>query len=154
PRVLPRILAAMDTPDTVVANWLRLAYDEVAEPALKAGGKGLDAGALLAFARDTKRHPRARRLALETVERLRPGTRASLLRTALHAPAFRHDAVEQPVGEAERDRKLPKGKAIAALRKAFTASRDLAQSRALAAALKERGVAVSVADHMGFLRDW
>ena len=32
PKVLPQILEAMDTADTPVANWLRLAFDRIAEP--------------------------------------------------------------------------------------------------------------------------
>ena len=65
PAVLPRLLEAMDTPDTVVANWLRTAFDRIVEAELKQGGKGIDADALLAFVRDSKRQGRARRLALE-----------------------------------------------------------------------------------------
>jgi hypothetical protein len=49
---------------------------------------------------------------------------------------------------------LPREKALAALRKAFAASRDLEQARTIAGRLHERGATVSVADHMGFLRDW
>src|SRR5947207_2378336 len=39
PAMLPQILQAMDTPDTVVANWLRAAFDRIADQALKADGK-------------------------------------------------------------------------------------------------------------------
>jgi hypothetical protein len=154
PRVLPRILAAMDTPDPVAANWLRLAFDALAEPELKTGGKAIDAGAVLAFARDSRRQGRARRLALDLVERLRPGTRRKLLDGWLDDPEFRHDAIEQLLEKVKRDKKLSKEKATEALRKAFASSRDLEQARTVAALLKERGVAVSVADHMGFLGDW
>lgn len=35
PEVLPRLLDAMDTPNTVAANWLHTAFDRIAEPALK-----------------------------------------------------------------------------------------------------------------------
>src|SRR5262245_40344364 len=47
PRVLPRLLAAMDTPDAVASNWLRLAFDEI----VAADEKAVDVDALLAFAR-------------------------------------------------------------------------------------------------------
>src|SRR4051812_23488292 len=154
PKALPRILAAMDVADTVVANWLRLAFDAIAEPERKAGGKRIDADALLAFARDGKRQGRARRLALDLVEQLRPGTRRKLLGGWLDDPEFRHEAIDQLLDQIQRDKELPPEKAVAALRRAFDASRDLEQSRAVAARLKDRGVTVSVADHMGFLRDW
>jgi hypothetical protein len=44
--------------------------------------------------------------------------------------------------------------AAAAYRTAFAATRDLQQARLAATRLKAHGVEVSVADHMGFLRDW
>src|SRR5215469_18385145 len=44
PAVLPALLEAMDTPDTVAANWLRTAFDRIVDAA---GGKGIDADALL-----------------------------------------------------------------------------------------------------------
>jgi hypothetical protein len=154
PRVLPRILIAMDTPDTVAANWLRLAFDEIARPQLSGGGKAIDSAALLDFARDAKRQGRARRLALDVVEQLRPGTRQRLFDGWLDDPEFRFDAVERLLEKVQKDSELPKEKALAQLRKAFTHSRDLTQARTAASRLRERGEKVSVADHMGFLRDW
>src|SRR6516162_6684700 len=62
PAVLPQLLEAMDTPDTVVANWLRIAFDRIVDRATGEDGKGIDADALLRFARDPKRQGRARRL--------------------------------------------------------------------------------------------
>src|SRR5262249_25450930 len=96
----------------------------------------------------------ARRLALETVERLRPGTTRRLLAGWLDDPEFRYDAVEQLLKETASAKGLPKAKAVAAYRKAFAASRDLGQARDARPRLKELGVTVSVADHLGFLRDW
>src|SRR6202030_3401169 len=79
PKALPAILEAMDTPDTVVANWLRTAFDRIVEDDRKTGSKGIDADKLLAFVKDAKRQGRARRLALEVVDRLRPGTSDKLI---------------------------------------------------------------------------
>jgi hypothetical protein len=154
PAVLPRILEAMDTPDVVVANWLRTAFDRIAEPELARGGKQIDAAALLAFVRDAKHEGRARRLALDVVERLRPGTRARLVPGWLEDPEFRYDAVQRALRDLDRDKNIPRDKAVAILRRAFASTRDLEQGRALAARLKALGVTVSVADHFGFLRDW
>jgi hypothetical protein len=154
PKALPRILEAMSTPDTVVANWLRLAFDAITGPEIEAGGKNIDAEALLAFVRDDKRQGRARRFALGVVERLRPGTRKKLLAGWLDDPEFRPDAIEQLLARMQAEKDLPKEKAVELLRRAFAASRDLEQARAVAGKLQERGVQVSVADHLGFLRDW
>ena len=154
PTVLPAILAAMDTPDTVVANWLRLAFDDIVERDRKSGGKQVDVDALLAFARDPKRQGRPRRLALDLAEELRPGVRKKLLPGWIDDPTFREDAIDDLLERLRSDKELPKDKALDALRKGFASSRDIAQSRAVAALLKERGETVSVADHLGFLRDW
>src|SRR5947207_1769732 len=50
--VLPVILEGMNTRDTVAANWLRTAFDQVAERELKAGGKNIDSTKLLAFVKN------------------------------------------------------------------------------------------------------
>lgn len=154
PSVLPRLLEAMDSPDAVVANWLGTAFDRVAEAALKAGGKGIDAGALLDFAADAGRQGRARRLALEVVERLRPGTQKRLLAGWMNDPEFRYDAVAQRLEGLEREKGLPRKKAVAGYREAFAATREPDQARRAAARLKALGVEVSVAEHLGFLADW
>jgi hypothetical protein len=151
PDVLPALLEAMDTPDTVAANWLRTAFDRIVD---QAAGKGIDTDALLRFARNPKRQGRARRLALDVIESLHPGTRARLLRGWTEDPEFRHDAIEQALAGLDRDREAPAARRIAVLRRLFAAARDLPQSQAVAARLARLGAAVSVADHFGFLRDW
>jgi len=154
PIVLPALLEAMDTTDTVAANWLYTAFDQIVQEATRKGGKGLDADALLRFVQQEERQGRARRLALEVVEELRPGTRTGLLRRWTDDPEFRHDAIEQALADIDRAKEMPAEKRLAAMRKLFGATRDLPQSRAVAAMLKEGAAPVSVADHFGFLRDW
>ncbi len=155
PAVLPQLLAAMDTPDTVAANWLRTAFDRIADADLRDGGKHIDADALLAFVRDAKHQGRVRRLALDLVERLRPGTRDRLIPGWIDDPEFRYEAVAALAAEGDARLKAgDKGQAVARYRKAFAAAQDMAQAAALAAKLKDQGTAVSVHDHMGFLRDW
>ena len=154
PGALPRILLALDTPDSVIANWLRTAFDRIAEAELTSGGKRIDADALLTFARDARHQGRARRLALETVERLRAGTTRRLLPGWLEDPEFRYDAIEERLALLGRDKTMPREKAIAAYRKLFAATREVDQARRVAERLKGFGINVSVADHLGFLRDW
>jgi hypothetical protein len=155
PKVLPRILEAMDTPDTVVVNWLTTAFERIVAPELKARGKLIDTDALLAFVRDAKRQGRARRLALEVVEKLRPGTSAKLIGGWLDDPEFRYEAVAAV--QIRADALAKKGftdEAVAAYREAFAHSRDLQQARDIAAGLKKLEVTVSIAEHLGFLTDW
>src|SRR5687768_3820134 len=46
PDTLPHLLAAMDTQDIVVCNWLRTAFDRIVEREMKTGGKAIDVDAL------------------------------------------------------------------------------------------------------------
>lgn len=155
PAVLPELLAAMDTPDTVTANWLRTAFDRIVDAERGKGGKGLDADALLKVVRDAKRSGRVRRLALEVVEELRPGTSARLTAGWLEDPEFRYEAVAALLEKADALTKDgAKEEALAAYRKAFAACRDVTQAQTLASRLKALGVTVSVAAHLGFLTDW
>jgi hypothetical protein len=155
PPALPSILSAMDTTDTVVANWLRTAFDRIIEEDRKAGAKGVDADKLLVFAKDAKRQGRARRLALEVVDRLRPGTSDRLIPGWLDDPEFRYDAVAVLMKEADTmSKEGAEKKAIAAYQKAFAATQDVPQAQALATRLKDKGVIVSLAEHFGFLTDW
>ncbi len=155
PELLLPLLRALDTPHTASANWLRTAFDRILDRAMQAGGKGIDADELLAFARDSKRAGRARRLALEVVERLRPGTSKELFRGWLEDPEFRYEAVDLQLEQARALRKQgAKEKAAAVYRKALEASRDLQQGKTAAAGLLDLGIRASVAEHMGFLMDW
>jgi hypothetical protein len=155
PAALPRILEAMDTSDTVLANWLRTALDRIVEADLKTGAKKVDADALLVFARDPKRQGRARRLALEVVDQLRPGTSERLIAGWLDDPEFRYDAIDLLFKDADAAQKAgDKDKAVAVLRKAFAASRDLQQAKAAAGRLGGLGVTVSITEHLGFLGEW
>jgi hypothetical protein len=142
----------MNTSDTVAANWLRTGFDRIVEAEMKNGGKALPVDALLAFAKDPSHTGRTRRLALEVVERRQPGTSARLFAGWLEDPEFRYEAVALALKEADGGK--DKDAAIAAYRTAFTASRDVQQARLAATHLRTHGVEVSVADHMGFLRDW
>jgi outer membrane protein assembly factor BamB len=155
PAALPRILEAMDTPDTAVANWLRTAFDRIVADSRKDGDKGIDVDALLAFIKEPKHHGRSRRLALEVVEQLRPGTTARLTPGWLDDPEFRYDAVDLLAKEAaDLAGKGQKKKAKETYLRAFAACRDVPQAQRLATRLQALGVSVRLAEHFGFLTDW
>src|SRR5262245_33331973 len=105
PAVLPRLLETMNTPDTVVANWLRTAFERIVDNEQKKGGKGIDVDALLVFVKDAKKQGRARRLALETVDQLRPGTSEKLIAGWLDDPEFRYEAVAAAIKDADAEAK-------------------------------------------------
>jgi hypothetical protein len=155
PEVLLPLLEGMNTPDTVPANWLRTAFDRALDRALKSGGTGVDIDGLLAYAKNPARQGRARRLALEVVEQLRPGTAEKLYAGWLEDPEFRYEAIERLLQAAQN---ALKRKAVAEaeqqFRRAFDAGRDQQQLRDAAAGLAQVGIEVSVARQMGFLTDW
>ncbi|MBI1830531.1 MAG: hypothetical protein HYR84_03660 [Planctomycetes bacterium] len=153
--VLPALLEGMNTSDTVAANWLRLAFDQVAERELKAGGKRIDIGKLEAFVKNAAKNGRARRLALDLLDRARPGTSARLVPDWLDDPEFRMEAVALVLEKAERSAQAGELEISTKLfRQALEKSRDIQQGRDAAAGLKAAGVNVSVAEHLGFLMDW
>jgi hypothetical protein len=156
PATLPWLLEALNTPDTVAANWLRTAFDRIVDREFKAhNGRQISSKPFLAFATDAKHQGRARRLALDLVERLQPGTSAKLFPGWLDDPEFRYEAVEVALKEAEAlAKKGDRTQAGAAYRKAFAAVRDLQQAKKVAAGLHQLGLKVSVADHLGFFMDW
>lgn len=153
---LPMLLQGMNTRDTAAVNWLRTAFDQIAERELKTGGKSIDTKKILAFVKNPANEGRPRRLALELVERLQPGTADAVFRGGLDDPEFRYEAVALVLDQAQRDAKASNAPSAAKLyRLAFDKSRDLLQARAAALGLKEIGaIDVSVAEHMGFLMDW
>ena len=136
PAVLPALLEAMDTPDTVAANWLRTAFDRIVD---QAAGKGIDADALLRFARESQRQGRARRLALEVVEELRPGTRAGCYAPGRTTPnsATTPSSKHWPISTATRN--CPAVRRVATLRDLFAVTRRPAPVPAVAGKLKELG---------------
>ncbi|MSQ93929.1 MAG: hypothetical protein EXR98_05155 [Gemmataceae bacterium] len=153
--VLPALLEGMNTKDTVAANWLRLAFDRVVEREMKTGGKNIDSAKILAFVKDPAKQGRARRFALELVERLQPGTRDHLFVDALDDPEFRFEAVALVLDKARTSAKA--GNTLIAgnlFRQAFEKSRDMMQARDAAVGLEAGGVKVSVGAHLGFLMDW
>ncbi len=155
PEVLPALLDGMDTPDTVVANWLRTAFDEVAARALKSNPSSLPTPQLRRFVLDASRQGRARRLALELLTKLDSDASRKLIPPLLDDPEFRRDAVSATLDAAERALKEQKtDDALAAIAKAFDAARDADQVRAAAAKLKSLGREVSIVEHLGFLVDW
>jgi hypothetical protein len=152
---LPALLEGMNTNDTVASNWLRTAFDRIVEREMKTGGKNIDSAKVLAFVKDNTKHGRARRFGLDLLDRLTPGTSAKLYPDWLDDPEFRHEAIALVLDKAGKSAKA--GNSLIAgnlYRQAFDKSRDIMQARSAAVGLKEAGVTVSVAEHLGFLMDW
>jgi hypothetical protein len=155
PDVLPALLVGMDTPDTVAANWLRTAFDEIVTRTMESDPTALPTDKLQQFLLDPQRQGRARRLALEVLTKLDVATPGRIIPSLLDDPEFRRDAVAVALAEADRAAKaMMHDQAVAAYMKAFDAARDADQVRAAADKLKALGRDVSIVAHMGFLVDW
>jgi hypothetical protein len=151
---IPYLLDGMDTPDTVAANWLRTAWEQVVERAMSQPSH-VPADQIRQFVLDAKRQGRARRLALELLTRLDTRAPARLIPRLLDDPEFRRDAVAVAIEEGRRaTAESNSEKALASFLRGFDAARDVDQVRELATALKSLGRDVSIVEHLGFIVDW
>ncbi len=155
PSLVP-ILKAFDDASPLAVNWLRGAFDAIAERELTRTGK-LPAADLEAFVKDLNRSPEARRLAYEwlakvdssAADRLIPG----MIRDA--SPEFRRDAVQRLI---DRAAKAEEGKqtsdAISLYREALSGAIDDDQVKAIVKPLRELGQTVDLQKHFGFVTEW
>jgi hypothetical protein len=155
PDCIAALLDGMDTPDTVAANWLRSAFDEVVRRAMKADPASLPVGELRRFVLDANRQGRVRRLALDVLTALDPAAPATLIPPLLDDPEFRRDAVAVALAAGERAvKESDDAAALVAFGRAFDAAREADQVRAAAAKLKSLGRDVSIVEHLGFVVEW
>lgn len=154
-RSLPMLLGAMDGANDYALNWIRGAIESVVQREL-ARGRALPTEALLRFARDTHRHPRARHLAFELVGRQDAALRDRLLPEFLNDPSpdLRRDSVQSLLNEGVTLATKDKPAAIAVLKKALASVRDADQVDAVAARLKELGQPVDLPKVFGWVQRW
>jgi len=153
---LPAILTAMEGANDLALNWLRAAVDSIASRELAAGRK-LPVAALEKFVRDTKHHPRARRLAYELIARADSAKAQSLIAGLRDDPSteLRRDAVQLLVNEAAALAKAGKtNDAIPKYQTAIKSARDVDQVEDIAKELKNLGSPVSLPGVFGWLSDW
>lgn len=154
PALLP-LLGTISDDDLTASNWLRPAFEAVAEKEQQTGK--LPAKGLEAFATNRKNGASARRLAYEWLVKADKSAADRLLPKMLDdpAPELRRDAVAKVIKEADAlaEKKEEKG-AVTAYQKALKAAGDPEQVDAIAAALKKLGVTVDLPTHYGFVTRW
>ena len=153
---LPTILAAMDGANALALNWLRSAVDTITARELAAGRK-LPVAALEKFVRDTKHHPRARRLAYELIVRDDPAKAQSLIAGLRDDPSteLRRDAIQLLLNEAAALTKSGKtNDAVPKYQTAIKSARDVDQVEDIAKELKKLGSPVSLPSVFGWVSDW
>jgi hypothetical protein len=134
-------------------NWLRNAFEQIADAETKAGRK-LPQQELEAFVRDQNQSPFARRLVYETLKRSDAGIENRLIPDMLldASPEFRRDAVAMLIREASA---LPDAAAATPLYlKAFNGAVHEDQVTTIAEALRKNNEEVDIQKHFGFLPQW
>jgi hypothetical protein len=149
------ILAAMDDDDLTSSNWLRPAFDAIAEKSL-ANGKGLPKAELEKFVNDRTHAGSARRVAYEWLVKVDKTAPDRLLPKMLLDPSaeLRRDAVARVIAQADALCRKKEDGARAAYQLALTGACDSDQVDAIAKALDKLGVKVDQARHMGFVQHW
>lgn len=153
--VIPGILGAMDGANDYALNWLRSAVETV-EQRGRAGGKKLPVAELEAFLKDTRHHPRARRLAYELIQRSEPERAKALLPGFVNDPAneLRRDAVDLRVVAAGSKVEGDKPAAVAAYREALGYARDADQIDDIAKKLADLKEKVDLQKVFGWVTKW
>lgn len=155
PEVLPLILNAFDEASPLAANWLRGAFEAVADRALRQ--QRLSASLLENYVADKRHHPAARRLAYEWLKQLNAPQAERLVPGFLHdpSPELRREAVARLLHEADQLRQADqRDAALAAYRRALSGAFDDDQVKAIVKPLRELGEEVDLPRHFGFLTTW
>jgi hypothetical protein len=154
---LMRILVAMDDANPLAANWLRGAFESIAEREIKAGRK-LSAKEFDRFIHDTEHGDQARRLAYDWLVKIDGKAPDRLLPTMLDDPSLelRYDALARRLAEINDREQGGAGKDVigAEYRSALAHARDLDQIKQITEKLKSLDVAVDLPAHYGFVMKW
>jgi hypothetical protein len=150
------ILSAMDEDDLTSANWLRPAFEAIAERTLEAG-KSLPKSDLEKFLRDTNNPPSARRLAYEWLVKIDKTTPDRFLPGMLLDPSseLRRDAVARLIDQAKKQLDAKDEKAAReTFQRALRGACDQDQVDAITQALGKLGVKVDLQAHFGVIASW
>jgi hypothetical protein len=156
PESLLPILAAMGDANPLAANWLRGAFETIADRALR-DGNTLPTDRFEEFILDRSHDPRARRLAYEWLAKVDPTAPDRIIPVSLDDPSaeMRRDAVARALHSAEQ--LAASGEVAAAqaeFRKALSGAVDGDQVTAITKDLEKLGVEVDLVAHFGLLTEW
>ncbi len=150
--LLPLLNGFQDASPLAV-NWLRNAFEQIADAENKAGHK-LPQEELEAFVRDQQQSPFARRLVYETLKRSDTSVEDRFIPDMLldASPEFRRDAVARLIKEAGVVEDAANSTPL--YRKAFTGAVHEDQVKTIAEALRNNKEEVDIQRHFGFLSQW
>jgi hypothetical protein len=146
------ILKAFNGSSLLVKNWLRSAFEGIADAEQKAG-RTLPKGDLLAFVKDTSESPSARRMTFEWLLQRSPQLEDELIPGMLldPSPDFRRDAVKRLIDQASAAKD---DTATNLYTRAMSGAVHEDQVKTIAKALQDAGIEVNISRHFGFLMAW
>ncbi len=153
---IPDLLVAMDGANDYALNWIRAAIEAAVQRETASGGR-LPIPSLEKVLRDTRHHPRARRLAFELIQRVDAARAQAMLPDFLQDPGseLRREAVAQLMGRAAgQTNSSAKASAIATYRQALGYSREADQIEDIAKRLQDLGDKVDLAKAFGWVSKW
>ena len=153
--VLPNILEAFGGANPLAMNWLRAAFETIAEREARTG-KSLPGQKFEKFVRDRKHNPRARSLAFEWLKRVDKTAHARLVPGMIDDPSaeLRREAVAFLIKRANFQKDTNAERATATFKKALIGATDDDQVKAIVKPLKELGVEIDLQRHFGLLTQW
>lgn len=154
--VLPIILRGFSGASPLAVNWIRSAFESIADREIKRGGK-LPVAEIETFILDRSENPRARRLAFEWLAKVDKTAGDRIIPGMLKDPSseFRRDAVARLIEQAQRHENLKQSEqAIVVYKKALEGAVHDDQVKAIAGVLKKLGQEVDLQKHFGFLTQW
>jgi len=156
PAGLVPTLTAMNGANPLAANWLRGAFESVAERSLRSEA-GLPVDELLAFFQQRAHDPRARRLAYEWAVRAKPALADELIPLALDDPSaeMRRDAVARLLTQARAAQDASRIDEAAQLyQQALSGAGEPEQVDPIVKALEPLGKPVDLVAHYGLVTEW
>ncbi len=150
---LPKILRSFDGAGPLAANWLRNAFETLADQNVRLK-RPLPVAEIEAYVRGPSHDPRARRLAYEWLAKVDPTATARLIPGMLldPAPELRRDAVALRMSEAAKvDAAHDQPRAVKLYREALAGALADDQVKAIAQALGKLGEKVDISKHFAFL---
>jgi len=152
---IPDLLVAMDGANDYALNWIRAAVEAAVQRETAAGSK-LSVKSLETVLRDTRHHPRARRLAFELIQRTDATKAQTILPEFLQDPGseLRREAVAQLMATAARQTNGTKATAVTTYRQALGFAREADQIEDIAKRLQDLGDKVDLAKTFGWVSKW
>ena len=146
------VLRAFKGSALMTTNWLRSAFEAIADGEIKAN-RPLPKDELLGFVSTTSESPAARRLAYEWLLKNDPQLEDELIPQMLldPSPEFRRDAVARLIEEAKQ---TTGDTATAIYQRALSGAVHEDQVKTIANALRTAKVDVDLQKHFGFLTTW